>query len=374
MADELMAAFVEDSREHLESIESDILALEQMAGDFDEELVNRIFRTAHSIKGAAGFLGLTAIGKLAHKLEIALHLMRDGQLRSDGDVCQILLQGFDMLSVMIDAPEESENQDISSILEEIKSLLTPESQAGTETSLTLSATNGHQIFDVDMFSLEQSLKGGKFLYHIEFDLIHDIHRQDKTPYDIIKALQDSGLILDCRVDTEAVGDLTMGIANMIPLNVLYASIIDPEIIGVLLNISGEKIRELDKAMFQKGDPKDMVSGPETVQDSLANSHADGPAVSPAQGVVVVSTPERCDAAQALKLHQDLLNALGRSGHIRLDMSKTLEIDASFAQLVAAAHHSCVRLEGSFGFLTPPGEFLLKSFHGLGLSWMLGNPA
>lgn len=250
MSDELMTAFVEDAREHLESIESDILALETMGGDFDEELVNRIFRTAHSIKGAAGFLGLTAIGSLAHKLENALHLMRDGQLVSDRRVCEVLLQGFDTLSAMVNAPEDSENQDISAIIEDIKGLLTPESQIHADTPLTLRATDGHRIFDVDLLSLEQALKGGKYLYHIEFDLIHDIHRQNKTPYDVIKTLTDGGLILDCRVDTEAVGNLELGIANMIPMNVLYASIIDPEIVGALLSISGEKIRELDKEMFQ----------------------------------------------------------------------------------------------------------------------------
>jgi len=45
MSDELMGAFIEDSKEHLESIESDIMALENLDGDYDEELINRIFRT-----------------------------------------------------------------------------------------------------------------------------------------------------------------------------------------------------------------------------------------------------------------------------------------------------------------------------------------
>ncbi len=376
MADELMDAFVEDSKEHLESIESDILALESMGGDFDEELVNRIFRTAHSIKGAAGFLGLTAIGKLAHKLENALHLLRDGQLTSEGPVCQILLQGFDMLRVMIDAPEESENLDISSVLADVKGLLSAESQIRAETTLSLAATDGHNVFDVDMLTLEQALKGGKFLYHVEFDLIHDIHRQDKTPYEIIKTLQDSGLILDCRLDTEAVGNLEMGMANMIPMNVLYASIIDPDIIGMLLNVSSEKIRELDKALFRKQPrPSDAVHDPALFPSPAVTESPGRPsALRVERGVAVVGIDEKPDPAQAAGLHQALLEAVRRSPHVRLDLDATLEVDASFAQLAAATYQSCARRGGSFGFLHPPGDSVAKSLRNMGLSWLLGGSA
>lgn len=369
MADELLTAFVEDSREHLESIESDILSLETMAGDFDEELVNRIFRTAHSIKGAAGFLGLAAIESLAHKLENALHLMRDGQLSNDGQVCQVLLQGFDMLSSMINAPGQGEDKDISAILEDIKALMPLESQVSAETTLTLSATDGHEIFDVDGLSLEQALKGGKYLYHIEFDLIHDIHRQNKTPYDVIKILRDSGLILDCRVDAGAVGNLEMGIGNMIPMNVLYASIIDPDIIGILLNLPEEKIRELDKTMFRK-----QEDGLGLANEAYgANGRADG-AVRQAQGAVLIEVPERAEASQARSLHQLLLQALQQSPHIRLDMSRTTDIDASFIQLAAAARRSCLRKNGSFGFVNPPREPVTKSMQELGLTRLLGSIA
>jgi two-component system, chemotaxis family, sensor kinase CheA len=376
MADELMDAFVEDSKEHLESIESDILALESMGGDFDEELVNRIFRTAHSIKGAAGFLGLTAIGSLAHKLENALHLLRDGQLTSEGPVCQILLQGFDMLRVMIDAPEESENLDISSVLEDVKGLLSAESQIRAETTLSLAATDGHHVFDVDMLTLEQALKGGKFLYHIEFDLIHDIHRQDKTPYEIIKTLQDSGLILDCRLDTEAVGNLEMGMANMIPMNVLYASIIDPDIVGMLLNVSSEKIRELDKALFQRQPgPSDAEHDPALSPSPTVTESPDMPsALRVESGVAVVDIDEKPDPAQAAGLHQALLEAVRLSPHVRLNLDTTLEVDASFAQLAAATYQSCARRGGSFGFLHPPGDSVAKSLRNMGLSWLLGGSA
>ncbi|GAB6058370.1 Hpt domain-containing protein [Desulfonatronum parangueonense] len=382
MSDDLMAAFIEDSKEHLESIEADIMALENLAGAYDEELINRIFRTAHSIKGAAGFFGLDAIGSLAHKLENALHLMRDQKLRTDRQTCQILLEGFDQLSAMINDPEQSKSMDIEPILMNIQTLLTPETKVSTETTLTLPSPQGHSIFDVDMFTLEQGLKGGKYLYHLEFDLIHDIHRKDRTPYEIIKTLQDSGLILDCKVDFEATGTLEDGFAQMIPLNVLFASIIDPDVIGMLIDMPGEKIRELDKSMFHRSpdaaDPDQ--AGAATSQPGA--SPAPSPAACPETNCTVLVAAETFDVSQVEGFRESLINALNQSTHLYphlcphlcLNMSATRHMDAAAVQIVASALKTCVSRNGSLRLTPPPSEKLREQFQNLGFAWLLEHAA
>ena len=52
--DENLQLYVEECLEHLADIENDLLAIEQAGADIDEELVNKVFRAAHSIKGGAG--------------------------------------------------------------------------------------------------------------------------------------------------------------------------------------------------------------------------------------------------------------------------------------------------------------------------------
>jgi len=64
--DELIAVFVEESIQHLESIEPDLLAMEKDINHIDPEIVNGIFRAVHSIKGASGFFGLKKNGNLSH--------------------------------------------------------------------------------------------------------------------------------------------------------------------------------------------------------------------------------------------------------------------------------------------------------------------
>lgn len=64
---ELIGDFVTESREHLRTVEADLLRLE--SGGSDAETVNNVFRCVHSVKGVAGFLGLERIQTLAHTLE-----------------------------------------------------------------------------------------------------------------------------------------------------------------------------------------------------------------------------------------------------------------------------------------------------------------
>ncbi|HEY5282891.1 MAG TPA: Hpt domain-containing protein, partial [Polyangia bacterium] len=74
--DDILKEFVAEAREHLATIESDLLAIEEAGANIDENRVNKVFRAAHSIKGASGFFGLEKIKELAHKAETVLDLIR----------------------------------------------------------------------------------------------------------------------------------------------------------------------------------------------------------------------------------------------------------------------------------------------------------
>ena len=81
MADELLAEFVAESLEHLANIEADLLTIESLGSQLDFELVNKVFRAAHSIKGCSGYFGLEKVKNLSHKAESARPSVRNGILR-----------------------------------------------------------------------------------------------------------------------------------------------------------------------------------------------------------------------------------------------------------------------------------------------------
>ncbi|WP_028317992.1 chemotaxis protein CheW [Desulfobulbus elongatus] len=112
--DEILQGFIEESLEHLADIENDLLAIEEGGADIDVELVNKVFRAAHSIKGGAGFMGLTVIQDLAHAAENVLGLIRSGKLVPNPDIINVLLLAADELQRLIEDVGNSNAVDISS--------------------------------------------------------------------------------------------------------------------------------------------------------------------------------------------------------------------------------------------------------------------
>lgn len=94
-------AFFEESSEHLSTIEDGLLQLEQHPNDLD--LLNRIFRAAHSIKGNSGMFGFTAVGQFTHKMETLLDQLRNGKFPVTPEIADILLRATDCLKLLIEA-------------------------------------------------------------------------------------------------------------------------------------------------------------------------------------------------------------------------------------------------------------------------------
>ena len=112
--DEILQGFIEESLEHLADIENDLLAIEEGGANIDVDLVNKVFRAAHSIKGGAGFMGLTVIQDLAHAAENVLGLIRSGKLVLNPDIVNVLLLAADELQHLIEDVGNSNAVDISS--------------------------------------------------------------------------------------------------------------------------------------------------------------------------------------------------------------------------------------------------------------------
>ena len=114
--DEILQGFIEESLEHLADIENDLLAVEEGGANIDEDLVNKVFRAAHSIKGGAGFMGLTTIQELSHAAENVLGMIRGKKLIPTPEIINVLLMAMDALQSMIEDVQNSNDVDISAHL------------------------------------------------------------------------------------------------------------------------------------------------------------------------------------------------------------------------------------------------------------------
>lgn len=93
--------FFEESFEGLDTMESGLLNLQE--GQPDLEVVNTIFRAAHSIKGGSGTFGFADVAKFTHVLETMLNEMRDGRRQVTPDAVTLLLESVDCLREMLSA-------------------------------------------------------------------------------------------------------------------------------------------------------------------------------------------------------------------------------------------------------------------------------
>ncbi|MDL1970009.1 MAG: chemotaxis protein CheA [Candidatus Desulfofervidaceae bacterium] len=97
---DLYKDFISETREHLSSIELNILSLEQ--NPEDKEVINTIFRPFHTIKGVSGFLNLEAINKLSHATESMLDAARNGQFSINEQAIDVILEAVDLIKAMVD--------------------------------------------------------------------------------------------------------------------------------------------------------------------------------------------------------------------------------------------------------------------------------
>ena len=125
---ELVADFIAEAKEHLETIEPNLLELEKAPDNL--ALLNDIFRPMHSLKGASGFLGLNRINHLAHKSENILDELRKGSMQVTSEIMDVILSSTDALRQMIENLESTNSEgdvETESIMAQIDAIMAGES-------------------------------------------------------------------------------------------------------------------------------------------------------------------------------------------------------------------------------------------------------
>ena len=106
--DEIVAIFIQEARELLSGMEQGLMRLQQdpSASDSDPELINGIFRAAHTIKGGAGMVDIRVIEQFTHSAENVLDQVRNGKLHLDNELIVDLLAAADHIGALFDAVEQ----------------------------------------------------------------------------------------------------------------------------------------------------------------------------------------------------------------------------------------------------------------------------
>ncbi len=122
---EILEEFLIEADEILSGLDQDLIELEE--NPEDKDLLNKIFRGMHTLKGGAGFLGLTSVVEIAHKIEDIFNKLRNDELKLTSEMMDIIFEGVDKLKESIQMIKESEEipdeEDIKGLLEKLESIL-----------------------------------------------------------------------------------------------------------------------------------------------------------------------------------------------------------------------------------------------------------
>ncbi|MGQ9569273.1 MAG: chemotaxis protein CheA [Thermodesulfovibrionales bacterium] len=121
--EEIISEFIIEAEESLDRI--DPLFVEIETKGFDKDNLNEIFRSMHTIKGAAGFLGFQSIVDVAHGAENILKRVRDGELALTKQIMDVTLKSVDMLRLLLAhiKNKDGKEEDISPLLKELEMVL-----------------------------------------------------------------------------------------------------------------------------------------------------------------------------------------------------------------------------------------------------------
>jgi len=118
----LLPDFVAESMEHLEEMETNLLRLEADPGNL--EILNDIFRSIHTIKGASEYMGMIKIAELSHKLENLLDELRKGEKTPNKEIIDTLIESRDLITMLVSEVERSQTEetDTASMIKRIDRL------------------------------------------------------------------------------------------------------------------------------------------------------------------------------------------------------------------------------------------------------------
>ncbi|GAB7025188.1 chemotaxis protein CheA [Geotalea toluenoxydans] len=106
---ELLDGFLTESTELLEKLDDDLVTLEKSPSDTD--LLNRIFRSIHTVKGASSFLGFDLLVKVTHKTEDVLNRLRKTELSVNPEIMDVILEAVDLVKVLLNDIKGGEIQE-----------------------------------------------------------------------------------------------------------------------------------------------------------------------------------------------------------------------------------------------------------------------
>jgi len=313
-----LSLFIEESMENIENLNQSMLELEKEPDNKD--IINQIFRYAHTLKGMSATMGFGRISELTHSMENVLDKLRSGSLQVSTGLITVLFQCVDTLEKMINnvSQGKSDDIDIKDILQKLGG--TTEDRKDKPSG---ESSEGLELNVYDKNVLKEAKNRLYNTYEIHILLRKDCQLKSARAYLIFNSLQQHGEI----VKSDPPAELIEREEFDRDIRILYVSQKEKDfikhIIDTIAEIENSTVKEIDENKLKQSSNADVSIDSSHV--SKKREETQGPVKKVGQSVRV--DLERLDnfmnLVGELVIHRARLEQISSSHHLK-ELNETLE--------------------------------------------------
>jgi two-component system chemotaxis sensor kinase CheA len=262
-----LSMFIDESREHLQAMNENLLSLENNPNDIG--IVQSIFRSAHTLKGMSATMGFDDIASLTHEMENVLDLVRNNKITMNSFIIECIFKSLDSLESMVEDIIQggTGKADVTNIVASLVSIVTGNYlNAAAKASAKVpekETSNGIEMDEYQFSILQQSIESGFLVFYIEVTVREDCVLKAARAYMVFDTLERTGEVVK---STPSVQDIEQEKFDR-SFSVFYISKVDKdELEKQILNVS-----EIESAAVLAIDKDTLV---EMVRNSHSSSESD----------------------------------------------------------------------------------------------------
>lgn len=329
--------FLDETKEHIENLNSQILTLEQEPENVDT--INEIFRAAHSLKGMAGTMGYKRMQALTHDMENVFSEIRNGAMKVNSNLIDVLFQCLDALEEYTTSIQETadegtnDNQQLINLLnqyldsgkktEESKPQEEPKAE---QDDASLEKWKDIQLGESEKVVLSTAKSQGKNVYGLTVYVQESCLLKAARAFLVYKAVEEKAEIIVCHPSAQDIEDEKFELDFSL---LVIATCPIEEILQATKNVS-----EIEKVIGAPYEFEMAVESPEEEVEEIAESTAD---LQPAAQTPVQSAPQKTNDKKASG--KPVVNRTVRVDIEKLDVLMNLVSELIIAKnsLVSASH-------------------------------------
>ena len=313
MDNQYMDMFLDESHEHLQSLNEGLLRLEENMEEIGA--VNDIFRNAHTLKGMSATMGFAKIAELTHEMEDVLDLVRKEQLKLNEDIMDTLFKCLDSLEQMVDSVGNGEAEDVVDVSDLVAKLSSiskgtpaPAAAAPAAASSSAPAAGGAgagtdlDLDEIDLDVMKKAKEAGMHMFHVKVTLMETCVLKAARSVMVMHALDEVGDVIKSIPPAE---DLEQEKFER-SFDVVVATGADAQAVQNAV----DSVSEIEDVLVELLDP-----------DKLGKSEAPAPAAAPAAAAPAATAAAPAAKKEAAKPAAAPAKKQHQSQSVRVDIEK-----------------------------------------------------